>query len=77
MKTQHGLVCKWRASGGFGRRHGRELRYKLAPRYNALHEFKQFHLARSPGAQVQIKGLLIHSRIVASTVGVSYLQGEF
>ena len=76
MKTQHGLVCKWRASCGFGRRYGRELRYKLTPGYNALHEFKQFHLARSPRAQVQLKGLSVHSRIVASTVGASHVSGE-
>jgi hypothetical protein len=65
------------ASGGrpltFGRRHSRALGYKLTPGHNALDEFKQFHLARAPGAPVQIKGLLVHSRIVAPTVGVTHV----
>jgi hypothetical protein len=62
---------------GLGRCHDRKLRYELTPRHNAFHEFKQFHLARAPGAQVQIKGLLVHARIVASTVGVAHASGEF
>ena len=77
MQTQHGLMCKWRASSGLGRCHDRKLRYELTPRHNAFHEFKQFHLARAPGAQVQIKGSLVHARIVASTVGVAHASGEF
>ena len=77
MKRRHGLVCKWWASGGFGRRRGRERRHKLTQGYNALREFKQFHLARSPGAQLQPKGFSARSRNIASTIGVSYVSGEF
>lgn len=53
MKTLHSLMCKWRAFGGLGRCHRRKLRYKLTPEHNDFHEFKQFHLARTTGAQVR------------------------
>ena len=81
MKSQHGPKCKWRASGGFSRCNDRELGYKLTLGYHPFHEFKQFHLARPPAAQVQIKGLLVHSRIGAvngaSSVVVIPASGEF
>ena len=77
MQTQHGFVCKWPASCGLGRRHAFALRYKLTPGHNAFDQLKQFHLARATGAQVQIKGLLVHSRIDASTVAATRVSGEF
>ncbi len=74
--TQHGFMCKWRASRGLGRCHSLELRYKLTPGHSALHAFQQFHLACVPGAPVQIKGLLVYSQVVASTVAVSHASGD-
>lgn len=77
MITQRRLMCKWLASSGFGCFLGLKLRNELTPGRNAFHELKQFHLARSSGAQVQINRLLVHSRIVASTVGVTHVWGKF
>ena len=77
LKTQHGLVCKWRASGGLGRRHSRKLRYKLTPGHNAFHQFKQFHLAPAPDTQVEMKGLFVHAGVVASTVALPRCRRSF
>ena len=38
--------------------------------------YRGLHLAHAPGVPVWIKGLLVHSRIVASTVGVAHVSVE-
>lgn len=53
IKAQHGLVRKGWTPSCLRWRHRRELRNKLWPRNNAVHQFQQFHLARAPRAQVR------------------------
>lgn len=74
VQAQHGLVRKGWTSGCLRWHHGRELRNKIGPRNDAVHQLQQFHLARSLRAQVQAKVLLLHADIFRSAGGVHALR---